>query len=223
MSEDSDWSNRILQIVAYVSFGIVLVVLWYAALSSLTEDLTTVGANLVNVEFPPPSIFPVYLKPITWLYVGSLGLLYSEMELNKERMKMLSPGSKTLVKLAAFLVAVVFFYEICYNFVLWGGEIAAAVVFGNLNPDTLVNKFPDLKEPWNLVFATKLWTVFFIAGVYVFWFFSRLENVKPVGGGGTAPPAQAAGAGAGLLGPRPSSTRGLSEWASWSAGLRRSY
>lgn len=154
-------------------------VVWYAALSSLTQQLSVVGYNLVNIEFPPPSIFPLYLKPITWLYVGVLGLLYSEMELNKERIRKFSPAAKTLVKFAGFLVAAVFFYEICYNFVLWAGEIAAAAIQGNLNPDLLSNSFPALKEPWNLVFATKLWSVFFIAGLYVFWFFHRLEDVRP--------------------------------------------
>jgi len=96
LSQESVWSTRILQIVAYVGFGIVLLVLWYAALSSLTEKLSTVGSNLVNVEFPPPSIFPLYLKPITWLYIGSLMLLYSEMELNKERIRRFPPAAKTL-------------------------------------------------------------------------------------------------------------------------------
>jgi len=191
LSEDSVWSKKILRIIAYVSFGIVLLVMWYAALSSLTENLTTVGANLVNVEFPPPSWFPLYLKPITWLYLGALGLLYSEMELNKQRIRMFSPAAKTLVKFVGFLVAAVFFYEICYNFVLWAGEIAAAAIQGNLNPDLLVNKFPALREPWNLVFATKLWSVFFIAGLYVFWFFNRLEDMAPVSATNSSPaPAQ---------------------------------
>lgn len=193
MSEQSVWSTRILQIIAYVSFAIVLLVVWYAALSSLTEQLSTVGYNLVNIEFPPPSIFPLYLKPITWLYIGALGLLYSEMELNKDKIRKLSPASKTLARFAGFLVAVVFFYEICYNFVLWAGEIAAAAIQGNLNPDLLVNKFPALKEPWNLVFATKLWSVFFIAGVYVYWYFSRLENLGSARNvGANTVPAEAA-------------------------------
>jgi len=86
---------------------------------------------------------------------------------------------------------VVFFYEICYNFALWTGEIAASVTQAGFSPDFLVNKYPALKEPWNLVFATKLWSVFFIAGLYVFWFFNRLEERVPAGAGGmSAVPAQ---------------------------------
>jgi hypothetical protein len=174
------WSKRILEIIAYLGFGIVLIVFWYAALSSLTEELSTVGSNLVNIEFPPPSIFPLYLKPITWLYVGALMLLYSELELNKERLRKWPPAAKSLAKFAGFLVAVVFFYEVCYNFALWTGEIAASVTQAGFSPDYLVNKFPALKEPWNLVFATKLWSVFFIGGLYDFWFFTRLEDGRQV-------------------------------------------
>ena len=176
MSQESNGSKTIFRIIAYVSFAIILAVVWYAALSSLTQKLSDVGTNLVNVEFPPPSIFPLYLKPITWLYIGALTFMYSEYELNKEQIRRLSPTARGLCKFLGFLVAVVFFYEICYNFVLWGGEIGAAVVFGNLNPDLLFNKFPNLKEPWNLVFATKLWSVLFIAGLYTFWFFNKIED-----------------------------------------------
>jgi hypothetical protein len=178
LSKENGWSRTAFRIISYVSFAMILAVVWYAALSSLTQQLSQVGYNLVNVEFPPPNVFPLYLKPITWLYIGALAFLYSELELNKERIRKLSPLARNFSKFLGFLVAVVFFYEICYNFVLWGGEIAAAVVFGNLNPDILANKFPALKEPWNLVFATKLWTVFFIAGLYTFWYFSKIEDYE---------------------------------------------
>ena len=176
MSELNPRSRTIFRIVAYVSFAIIMAVVWYAALSSLTQKLSQVGFNLVNVEWPPSSISPLYLKPITYLYVASLTFMYAELELNKERIRTLPDSIKTLSKFIGFLVAVVFFYEICYNFVLWSGEIAAAAIEGNLNPDLLANKFPALTEPWNLVFVTKLWSVFCIAGVYVFWFFNRLED-----------------------------------------------
>jgi hypothetical protein len=170
-----------LRVVAYVSFGFVMLVVWYAILSSLTVKLSVVGSNLVNVEWPPSSVSPIYLQPITVLYVSFLAFLYSELELNKKRIMALPDSVKTLSKFAGFMVAVIFFYEICYNFVLWSGEIAAATIEGNLNPFYLVNKFPALSVPWNLVFATKLWSVFFLAGAYVFWFFNRLEDRTVVG------------------------------------------
>lgn len=178
MPKVNDWSRTVFLIIAYISFGVIVAVVWYAALSSLTETLPQVGFALVNVEFPPPSISPVYMKPITYLYIASLAFLFSELELNKTRIVKFPPWAKNLCKFFAFMVAAVFFYEICYNFVLWGGEIAAALVFGQVTPDILANKYPALKEPWNLVFATKLWGVFFIAGIYSFWYFSRLERER---------------------------------------------
>ena len=158
-----------------------MVVVWYTVLSSLTQRLSVVGSNLVNVEWPPSSISPFNLQPITYLYVASLAFLYAEFELNKKRIMVLPGSVKSLSKFVGFLVAVVCFYEICYNFVLWGGEIAAATIEGNLNPYYLVNSFPALAIPWNLVFATKLWTVLCIAGLYVFMFFNRLENKARAG------------------------------------------
>jgi hypothetical protein len=122
------------------------------------------------------------MKPITYLYFGSLVFMYSELELNKDRIKKLPSLWKTLCKFLGFIVAACFLYEIAYNFVLWGGLIAAGAILGNLNPDVYANQFPHLAEPWNLVFATKLWTVFFIAGLYVFWFFNRLEDQANLSG-----------------------------------------
>jgi len=175
LSKANDWSRTVLLIIAYVSFAVMLAVVWYAALTSLTERFDQVGLALVNVEFPPPSISPVYMKPITYLYISSVAFLFSELELNRARISRFPSWAKSLCKFFAFMVAVVFFYELCYNFVLWGGEIAAALVFGQISPDVLANKYPALKEPWNLVFVTKLWSVFFIMGIYSFWYFSRLD------------------------------------------------
>jgi hypothetical protein len=155
-----------------------MTVIWYAVITSLTQKLSVVGSNLVNVEWPPSSVSRLYLQPMTYLFIASLAFVFSMLELNKDRIKLLPQSVRTLSKLLAFLVAVTFFYEILYNFVLWSGEIAAGAVQGNLKPDYLVNPFPALVVPWNLVFATKLLTVLTVAGVYVFWFFDRLEDRK---------------------------------------------
>jgi len=160
----------------------MMTVVWYALLTSLTEKLTEVGSNLVNVEWPPASVSPVYLQPITFLYIASFAFVFCLLELNKDRIRTLPPWVLALSKFFGFLVAVVFFYEICYNFVLWSGEIAAGAIEGNLKPDYLVNTFPALVTPWNLVYATRVWSVLCIAGVYVFWFFNRLERRAMAGG-----------------------------------------
>jgi hypothetical protein len=137
-----------------------------------------VGADLVNVEVPPPSLSPIFFKPITIFYIAAALLLYSGLELNKERIGSLSLTKRTAIKAFAFIVAVIFVFEVGYNFVYWSGQIAAESVKGSLNPDLISNPFPSLTYPINVVFASRLFVFFTIAGVYVFYFMSKLERSK---------------------------------------------
>lgn len=171
-------TKRIYQVLAYGSFAVIVAVLGYAAFSIITQDPSVVGATLVNVEFPPPSISPIYMKPITYLYFASLVFMYTALELNKERIRKLPDSAISLVKLAAFVLAATFFFELAYNLVFWGGQIAYQSIIGHLNPDAVINSFPNPKTPWNVVFASKLWTVFLITGTYVFYYMTRVESYR---------------------------------------------
>jgi hypothetical protein len=171
-------TRKIFKIFAIASFVVMAIVLGYAVISSLTQNITIVGQNFVDVEFPPPSISPIYLKPITYLYISSLVFVYTMLELNKEKIRRLPDWVINVSRFFAFLVMVVFFFELAYNLVFWGGEIAAQAVLGHLNPDIIVNPFPELTHPWNVVFASKLWTVFLIAGAYVFYFLGKIQSSK---------------------------------------------
>lgn len=168
----------IFRILAYLSVAIILIVVGYALYSILTQGLGIIGQNLVTVEFPPPSVSPLYMKPITYLYFASLVLLYTGLELNRERIKRTPSHIISLSKFFCFFVAVVFFFELAYNLVFWGGEIAAGAVLGHLDPDTILNPFPELQHPVNVVFAAKLFTVFLISGVYGFYFLTGIEKSK---------------------------------------------
>ena len=102
LSEQDLLPTKLLRIVAYVSFGIIAVVVVFAILSSLTQRLDIVGYNLVNVEWPPSNLFPLYLKPITWLYMGALAFMYSELELNKDKISKYMISEKGIQFLAAY-------------------------------------------------------------------------------------------------------------------------
>jgi hypothetical protein len=167
-------------VIAVVSLAVVIVVVIYGVVTSFTHYTGGLGANLVNIEFPSPSFSPVYFKPITILYIAVALLVYSSLELGKERIRALSAPVKTFVKVFSFIVAVVFFFELAYNLVYWTGQIAAESIKGVLNPDLISNPFPSPTYQINVVFASRLWAVFMIAGIYVFHFMNKLEREKRV-------------------------------------------
>jgi len=158
--------------MAYLSLAAIVIVLGFAAYSFLTQGIGVVGSSLVEVEFPPPSISPIYAKPITILYASSLVLLYTGLELVGDRVQRLPDGTLHLIKFVAFIMAAVAFYELAYNLIFWSGELAGEAVLGHLNPDTIANPFPDLTHPINVVFATKTAAAVLVAGVYVFYYLS---------------------------------------------------
>jgi hypothetical protein len=178
LSSGAGRSRSILRVIATVSLGVIIAILVYAAVGSLTQGTGVIGASLVNVEIPPPGISPVYFKPITILYIAGGLLLYSGLEIGKARLKLLSGPKKTFIKAFSFIVAVVFVYEVCFNFVYWAGQIAADSIRGSLNPDLIANPYPSLVYQFNVVFATKLTTLFMIAGIYTFYFMNRLDGEK---------------------------------------------
>jgi hypothetical protein len=163
-------------VIALVSLLVVLVILGYGAAQSITQGPGAIGASFVNVEFPPSNLSPIYFKPITILYIAGGLLLYSGLEVGKARISALSPAKKALIKAFSFIVAVVFVFEVGYNFAYWSGQIAAESVRGTLNPDLIANPFPSLVYDFNIVFASKLTTLFMLSGLYTFYFMTRLES-----------------------------------------------
>jgi hypothetical protein len=178
LTSPEERARSVLRIIAYVSGVVIAAILLYAFLDSFTHPLQQVGLDLVNVEVPPPSMSPIYFKPMTIFYIAAALLLYSGLELNKEPLKGLSLAMKTTIKIFAFIVAVVFAFEVGFNFVYWAGQIAAESILGNLRPDLISNPFPNLSTPINVLFATRLFAFFTIAGVYVFYFMSMLDREK---------------------------------------------
>ena len=166
------------RVMAAGSLAIIVAILGYATYSLLTQGIGVVGSSLVDVEFPPPSLFPVYAKPITLLYVCCLVFMYSELELVRDRAVKLQDGTIHVLRFLSFAVGAVAVFELAYNLIFWGGVLAAQAVLGHLSPDTIANPFPDLTHPINAVFATKVAAAVMIAAVYAFYYLTRVQDSK---------------------------------------------
>ncbi len=167
------------KIVVLICSSLILVITSYGIAAELTGHINVVGSVLVDFEFPPPSISPVYAKPISYLMIASLALTFSGLELAKPHMAKFSKSQISLIKLFAFIGIVLAGYEVLYNFALWTAEIATSSLLGVLNPDILLT--PPLltanpRAPLNLVFATKISTTILAVSVYVFYVVRGIER-----------------------------------------------
>ena len=178
MTAPTGRARTFFRVLAYFSFAIMMAVLAYAFVSLITQGIGVIGANLVDVEFPPPSVFPIYAKPITILYAAVLVFMFSELELIRERAARVSDGALRVYKFLAFFSATISFFELAYNLIFWSGGLAAQAILGHLNPDAISNPYPDLIHPINVVFASKIAAVFFIAGIYVFYYISKIQDAR---------------------------------------------
>ena len=166
--------TKLYRAVAYVSMFIIILTTSYGIIATIFSGVEVVGETFVNVEFPPIHIFPFfYMKPITWLFSSILLFAFSGLELSKTRVGLLSPFTISLIKIAVFAVTSLSLYEVLFNFTLWSGLIATDSLLGKLNPDLIINPFPNPEIPWNIVFATKLYLAATIVGIYLFYFISK--------------------------------------------------
>ena len=138
--------------------------------------IKVVGETFVNLEFPPPTISPIYAKPITWFMASLIVFWFSFLELNRETILKFSKLSRQLFMLITFFIGAMALYEVLFNFTLWGSLMGASKILGELNPDILINPFPNPEIPWNLVFATKIYLSLTIISFYTFYFLSRLSK-----------------------------------------------
>ena len=165
---------------SFLSWGsgtIAMAFILYYGLQATTNP--QVGAQFVISEWPDPKISPYfYAKPITWFVL--FGFLYWAFGLESHRRRFLamSPRTRRFLFIATAGVAFGAFYEIFFNFAVWS---ALMVLTQNCpvppcNPDLLANSFPALKNPINLVFATKVVTTVFGLSVYSLWYLNRIEK-----------------------------------------------
>ncbi len=143
---------------------------------------STVGAQFVQSEWPDPKIFPYfYAKPITWFAYFSFLYWTFGLESFKNRFLNLTPKMHRFVFIVTSAIAFGSFYEIWFNFTLWSALMTltnASCPLPPCNPDLLANSFPALRNPINLVFATKVVTTVFGLSVYSLWFLQRIEKER---------------------------------------------
>ncbi len=87
-------------------------------------------AVLVDFEFPPPSISPIYAKPVSYLMIAALALTFSGFELARPHMAKFTKSQMSFIKLIAFVGIALAAYEVFYNFAIWTAEIATNSLLG---------------------------------------------------------------------------------------------
>jgi hypothetical protein len=176
--------RTIYKIVAIVSGSVLLGLTLFTILVSYFWGINVVGESLVNLpsrapfEFPQPEYFPIYAKPVTWLYVSIIAFWFSFMELNRDRIAAYSPAVLTSGKLFFVIIASLSAYEVFYNFSIWSALMAYQAIRGALNPDLVVVAFPNPNTPWNLVFATKFFSAVFVISLYSLYFLLKLRPAR---------------------------------------------
>jgi hypothetical protein len=170
--------NRALyKMIAWISLLIIVVTVSYGLIASIIQGVEVVGQTFVEIEFPPIHIFPFfYAKPISWLFLAIVLQVFSVLELYKEKLARISQFKINILKVVLFIIISLSLYEVLFNFTLWGGLMSADALLGKLNPDVIINPFPNPEIPWNIVFATKLYLSGLITSGYFFYFISKIER-----------------------------------------------
>lgn len=146
----------------------------YYGIMALGNPPANIGQQFVLTEFPPTSISPwLFAKPITWFSYASF--LYWAFGLESQRKHFLNFKDATRRFLFVITAVIAFgaLYEIFFNFMLWG---ALEAVTAGGNPDLLNNIYPDLRNPLNLTFATKIVTLVFAMSVYSLYYLHRIDK-----------------------------------------------
>ncbi len=161
-------------ILSWASGIIALAFMGYYGIQALAKPPTIIGQQFVLTEFPPPSMFPwFYAKPITWFCYAAFLYWAFGLEAQKKHFLRFADGTRRFLFVITALIAFGAFYEIFFNFMLWGA--LEAVTQGG-NPDFLANIYPDLRNPLSLTFATKIVTLVFGMAVYSLYYLTRIDK-----------------------------------------------
>jgi hypothetical protein len=178
LSTEEEKVRTFYKLISLISLLVISITSAYGILATIIQGGNVVGEILVTLEVPPISVFPLfYSKPITWLSASILALFFSSLELGKDKVIQWSKPRRNFLRFLAFFVAAMAAYEVLFNFTLWSGLIARDSIIGELNVDIIKNTFPNPNTPWNIVFATKLFTVLTIISAYAFFYLQRIESI----------------------------------------------
>jgi hypothetical protein len=171
-----DRTRLMYRIVCWGSLAVILATWAYGVATSAlyaSGSIPVIGQNMVNVEFP----LPYFAQPITYLSVASVTFFYSGLRLWQNKVAQWSQVRLASLQLLAIVVAFASAYEVLYNFMLWGSYFSVQVLYNNVaaNPNFLSSPGPT---PWNLVFATKMFSSLCLISGYSVYFLRKVHQVR---------------------------------------------
>lgn len=173
VERDEQHSVRIYKIIFYICAAVMILITAYALAESTREYLATgkvvIGEVLVNTEFPMKGL----AKLVTYLMIVSVVGWFCVMKLGKTKTENTSKTTRSILRLLALAIAVVTFYEVMYNFVVWNALMTADAM---RDIDVLNIPYPNPNTPWNLVFATKMFLSAFVISAHAFYVLSRPDS-----------------------------------------------
>jgi len=176
IERDERRSMRVYKIVFYVCAAIMIIITAYACAESIREYLATgkvvIGEVLVDTEFPIKGL----AKLVTYLMISSVVGWYCVTKLGRSKTENLSKTARSMLRLLALAIAVVTFYEVIYNFVVWNALMTADAISGIIRIDVLNIPYPNPTTPWSLVFATKMFLSAFVISSHAFYLMSRPDS-----------------------------------------------
>jgi len=164
-------TKRIFLVVAWASFLTIIAVVVYGIVASIVTTGTglAIGIALVNIEWP----LPYFAKPVSYFSVASVALFYSGMRLWEDRITKWPHHLLSFLQLVGFVVAFASAYEVMYNFMIWGAFFSIQILQGVSNPSLISTGVPI---PWNLDFATKVFSALFVISGYSVYYLRRLTQ-----------------------------------------------
>ena len=176
VEKDEQRSMRVYKVIFYVCAAIMIIITAYALAESVREYLATgrvvIGEVLVNTEFPVSG----FSKLVTYLMISSVVGWYSVTKIGRKRTENMSKTTRSILRLIALAIAVVTFYEVIYNFVVWDALMTADAISGIIRIDVLNIPYPNPTTPWSLVFATKMFLSAFVISSHAFYLMSRPDS-----------------------------------------------
>ena len=168
-------ANGFYKMIATVSGVIILLTLAASFVEAVrqyaTAGVVTIGEWLVSFDFP----VPYFAKPMSYLSIAIVVFWFSLTTMHRERIARISKFWRSILTVFALAVAFGSFYEVMYNFTVWGALITADAMRGLLRIDLLNIAYPNPKIPWNLVFATKLFSSLSAISLYSFYVLLKSE------------------------------------------------
>ncbi len=177
--------ESLVNIRKYIAISSILISIaiftYYIGRSILGIDpLYPFGENMVKYEIV---IIPnlIYLKPVTLaIIIGYLGILTLLSHLTNYAIKNWSEHHFFILEVISGTLMFISGYEILFNFTLWNSLISSLAKNGEIsdNIDLLYNIFPNPNNPWNLVFASKIFYFTFLSAITTFYYVNRWRSFK---------------------------------------------